>query len=120
MWVPDHLSRLELGESGGDVDDQLPDVDLFKVEYVLDYLSDIALFLSTCVCPEGYSATQKRHLVVHAVDYQLIVGQLYKLGLENILRRCVLDHEILDIFWECHSGVVGGHVGGKETTHKIL
>jgi hypothetical protein len=26
---PDHLSRLESGESGGAVDDQLPDVDLF-------------------------------------------------------------------------------------------
>jgi hypothetical protein len=26
---PDHLSRLELGESGGAVDDQLPDADLF-------------------------------------------------------------------------------------------
>jgi hypothetical protein len=50
----------------------------------------------------------------------LIVGQLYKLGLDNILIRCVLDHERLDILWECHSGVVGGQVGGKETTQKIL
>jgi hypothetical protein len=32
----------------------------------------------------------------------------------------VLDHEILDILWECHSGVAGGHVGGKDTTRKIL
>jgi hypothetical protein len=31
-----------------------------------------------------------------------------------------LDHERPDILWECHSGVVGGHVGGKETTRKIL
>jgi hypothetical protein len=74
--------------------------------------------LSTGVFPEGYSTTQKRHLVVHAIDYQLIAGQLYKLGLDNILRRCVLDHERLDILWECHSGVVGGHIGGKETTQK--
>jgi hypothetical protein len=44
---PDHLSRLESGESGGVVDDQLPDADLFKVEAIPDYLSDIALFLST-------------------------------------------------------------------------
>jgi hypothetical protein len=46
-----------------------------------------------------------------AKDYQLIVGQLYKLGLDSILRHCVLDHERPDILWECHSGVVGGHVG---------
>jgi hypothetical protein len=38
--------------------------DLFKIEAIPDYLSDIALFLSIGVCPDGYSATQKRHLVV--------------------------------------------------------
>jgi hypothetical protein len=58
--------------------------------------------------------------VVHAADYQLIAGQLYKLGLDNILRHCVLDHERPNILWECHSGVVRGHVGGKETSLKIL
>jgi hypothetical protein len=31
-----------------------------------------------------------------------------------------LDHERSDILWECHSGVVGGHVGGKDTTQNIL
>jgi hypothetical protein len=66
--------------------------------------------------PEGYSATQKRHLVVRATDYQLIAGHLYKLGLDNILRHCVLDHERSYILWECHSGVAGGHIGGKETS----
>jgi hypothetical protein len=50
----------------------------------------------------------------------MITGQLYKLGIENILRRCVLDHERQDILWEFHSRVVGGHVGGKATTHKVL
>lgn len=31
-----------------------------------------------------------------------------------------MDHELSDILWECHSGVAGGHYGGKETTHKVL
>jgi hypothetical protein len=44
---PDHLSRLETGESGGPIDDQLPDADLFHIEAIPDYLSDIALFLTT-------------------------------------------------------------------------
>jgi transposase InsO family protein len=50
----------------------------------------------------------------------LIAGQLYKLGLDSILRRCVLDHERQDILWECHNGVAGGHVGGKATAQKVL
>ena len=59
-------------------------------------------------------------MVVHATDYQLIVRQLYKLGLDNILRRCVLNHERQDILWECHNGFAGGHVGGKATAQKVL
>jgi hypothetical protein len=66
---PDHLSRLELGESGGVVDDQLPDADLFRIEAIPEYLEDIAIFLSTGACLETYSATQKLHMVVRAVDY---------------------------------------------------
>jgi hypothetical protein len=44
---PDHLSRLESGESGRAVDDQLPDADLFRVEAIPEYLEDITVFLST-------------------------------------------------------------------------
>jgi hypothetical protein len=66
---------------------------LFRIEAILEYLEDIAIFLNTGAYPETYSATQKFHMVVRAADYQLIVGQFYKLGLYNILRQCVLDHE---------------------------
>lgn len=54
---PDHLSRLESRESGGAVDDQLPDADLFRVEAIPEYMEDITIFLSTRACPETYSAT---------------------------------------------------------------
>jgi hypothetical protein len=59
-------------------------------------------------------------MVVRAVDYEFIEGKLYKLGLDNILRRCVLDQERQYILWECHNGVAGGHVGGNATTQKFL
>jgi len=32
-------------------------------------------------------------MVLRPVDYQLIEGQIYKMGLDNILRRCVLNHK---------------------------
>jgi hypothetical protein len=44
---PDHLSRLESGESGGEIDDHLPDAYLFRVEAIPEYLEDITVFLST-------------------------------------------------------------------------
>jgi hypothetical protein len=38
---PDHLSRLESGESGRVVDDHLPDADIFHIEDIPDYLSTL-------------------------------------------------------------------------------
>jgi hypothetical protein len=38
---PDHLSRLDSGESSRAIDNHLPDVDLFRVEEVPEYLEDI-------------------------------------------------------------------------------
>jgi hypothetical protein len=93
---------------------------LFQVEAIPEYLEDIVVFLSTGACPETYSATHKCHMVVREADYQLIVGQFYKLGLDSILRICILDHERQDTLWECHNEVAGGHVGGKPPMQKVL
>ena len=117
---PDHLSRLDSWESGRAVDDHLLDADLFRIEAILKYLENIAIFLSIGACPETYSTTQKFHMVFRATDYQLISSHLYKLGIDNILRRCVLDHERQDILWECHSGIAEGHVRGNSTTQKVI
>jgi hypothetical protein len=114
------LSILESGDSGGGIDDQLPDADLFSDEVVPEYLEDIAFFLSTRACLETYSTTHKLYMVVRSTDYQLIMGKLYKLGLDSILMRCILDHERHDILWEFHSGVPGGHVGGRATAQKFF
>ena len=117
---PNHLSRLEIGESDGAIDDRLLDVDLFRIEAIPNHLQEIATLLTKGSYPLGYIATPKRHLVVREVDYQLIAGHLYKMGLDQILRCCFLQHEREDILWECHVGVVGGHGGGKVTARKIL
>jgi hypothetical protein len=68
---PDHLSRLELGESGRVVDGQLLDGDIFCIEAIPEYLSNISLFLTSSTMSYKYSATQKRNLMVREMDYQL-------------------------------------------------
>ena len=58
---------------------------------------------------------QKKNLVVRVDDYQLIIGHLYKMGVDNILLRYVLEHEWPRILAEAHKGLVGGHYAGKST-----
>ena len=117
---PDHLPCLESSEVGGSIDAQLPDADLLRIEAIPEYLEDITMFLATGKCLYDYTSTHKIHLVVHVASYQLITGQTYKMGLEHILRICVLDHGKEDVLWECNSGVARGNVGAKSTARKVL
>jgi hypothetical protein len=45
---------------------------------------------------------------------------LIKMVADNILRRCVLEHERPMILEEAHEGITGGHYAGKDTAHKLL
>jgi hypothetical protein len=56
---------------------------------------------------------QKKKLVVKVIDYQIIAGNLYKLGIDGILRRCVLEHERNMILSKAHEGVARGNYAGK-------
>jgi hypothetical protein len=66
------------------------------------------------------TVAQKKQIVVKATKYQLITINLYKLGVDGILRRCILEHERPMILVEVHDGIVGGHYERNERTHKIL
>jgi hypothetical protein len=72
------------------------------------------------MAPSQYAIPQKKQLVVCVVDFSLIARQLYKMGSNDILRRCVMEEEQSMILTEAHEGIVGGHYVGKETAHKVL
>jgi hypothetical protein len=52
--------------------------------------------------------------------FSLIVEQLYKMGPNEISRRCVMEVGRPLILAESHEGIVGGHYVGKEEMHKVL
>ena len=117
---PDHLSWIDLGEEPSNLEDNLPDAQLFSIQIADDYYADIIQFLTTGLAPVEFTKHQKKQLVVKTADFTLIAGQLYKLGLDEVLRRCVMSHEKEAIIREAHSGTAGGHFAGKTTTQKIL
>jgi len=45
---------------------------------------------------------------------------LFKVGADNLLRRCVTSEEAKGILWYCHNSPYGGHYGGDKTTAKVL
>jgi hypothetical protein len=77
---PDHLSRITNGEEPSNLEDHFLDAQLFSVQIIDEYFVDIIEFLSIGFSPKEYNTMQKKNLVVRDVDYQLIVGNLDKLG----------------------------------------
>ena len=61
----------------------------------------------------------KQILAMKVAPYSLINGFLCKMGLDDILRRCVLEHEKDNIMYEAHYGMVGGHFQADTTAMKI-
>jgi hypothetical protein len=117
---PDQLSRLEHGDEPTSLEDTLPDAQLLGIRKFNDHFTEIVQIPSTGMAPREYTVIQKKQLVVHASDFQLIAGQLYKIRPGEILRRCVMEEEIPLILAEAHEGIAGGHYAGKETTQKVL
>jgi hypothetical protein len=87
---PDHLSRVTNGEEPTNLQDKFLYTQLFLVNIVDEYFIDIIQYLTTGTVLQEYTTVQKKNLVVCAIDYQLIAGHLYKMGVDNILRRYVL------------------------------
>ena len=50
-----------------------------------DYFKDIVEFLTTGTALVEYSVKQKKQPVVKATDFTFIMGQLYKLGPDEVL-----------------------------------
>lgn len=69
---------------------------------------------------EEFSERQKKILAMKAMPYTLINRLLYRLGVDDILRRRVLDQEKVGIMEEARSGPAGGHFQTDTTSKKIL
>ena len=97
------------GEELTGVKYDLPDAHLFWIEGVPAELEEIAQFLENGQALEGMSMKKKQILAIKDAPYSLINGFLYKMGLDDILKRCVLEHERNNIMYEAHYGLEGGH-----------
>jgi hypothetical protein len=77
---PDHLSCILSGEYARNLDENFPYAQVFAVKMVDDYFLEIVQFLSIGMAPSDMTVEQKKKMVVKLIDYQLIAGNLYKLG----------------------------------------
>jgi hypothetical protein len=95
------------------LEENFPDAQLVLVQVAHKYYVDIIEYLSIGTMPQEFNTVQNKNLVVRATYYQLISGHLYKVGVDNILRRCVLEQERPRILAKSHKGIARGHYAIK-------
>eukprot|EP00253_Pinus_taeda_P021774 PITA_21774 len=119
--VVDFLSRLDLpaGEKGM-VDDQMPDEHLFAISVISPWFVDIENYLVSAQFLPHLCSKEKSKIVRKSAPLTWIGGNLFKLGPDQTLRRCVKEEEVFDILLTYHDGPCGGHFAAKRNAFKIL
>lgn len=102
------------------MEEGFPDAQPFVLCVTDEHFEKIIQFLSTNTSLEGYTMQQKEGLVVKVENFFITIGNLYKMGSDEILRRYVPKYEFQSILPKVHGGVARGHYAGRETTEKIL
>jgi hypothetical protein len=120
--VADHLSRLvnvEVTASEKEIREEFPDEKMFKVQ-VRPWFADFANHKASGFVPPDLTSNQKRKFLSDAKYYVWDDPYLFKLGSDNLLRRCVTGDEAQSILWHCHNSPYGGHYNGVRTATKVL
>src|SRR3954467_5635023 len=122
--VAENLSRMEdIPHDPILFNDSFPDEQLavVKVQSPSDpWFADYANFIIAKFLPPGLTFQQRKKFFTDLRHYFWDDPHLYKEGANEIVRRCILEHEQKDILRQCHDSPYGGRHTGERTAHKVL
>ena len=103
--VANHLSRLEnedVTSKEVEIRDKFPEESLFLIEGRL-WFADMANFKAARVIPKDLNWQQRKRFFSDVRHYVWDDPHLFKMGVDNLLRRCVTSEEAKGILWQCHN-----------------
>ena len=119
--IADHLSRLEItkeDKKGKEIQESFLDEQLFEVNIQLPWFADMVNYLACGVMPPDFNFQQKKKLRHEAKHFIWDDPILFKRGVDQVIRRCVLEEEQVKILRKCHSAQYGGHFSSLRTAQK--
>ena len=102
-----------------EIKDEFPDESLFMMSE-RPWFADLDNFKAAGIIPKDLTWQQRKKFLHDARFYVWDDPYLFKMGADNILRRCVTKEEAKNILWHCHNSPCGGHYGGDKTAAKVL
>ena len=113
--IVDHLSRLtneEVSARESNVVDEFPNEKLLVVQE-RPWFTDMANFKAAAIIPYTMDWQQRRKLLKDSTQYIWDDPYLFKMGADNLLRRCVTSKEAQNILWHYHNSPYGGYFNGR-------
>nr|GEW20395.1 reverse transcriptase domain-containing protein [Tanacetum cinerariifolium] len=124
----DHLSRLEKPYENvlnpKEINETFPLKTLSMVTFCDDsnapWFAEFANYHAGNFIVKGMSSQQKKKFFKDVKYYFWDDPFLFKICVDQVIRRCVHGKEALDILKACHNGPTGGHHGANLTAKKIF
>jgi hypothetical protein len=118
--VTDFLSRLiHIGDNSL-LDEKFPHEILFAISTYIPWYVDVENYLLTGKLPQNLSLREKQRITQLSANYMWHDDYLYHTRPDLVIRICVREYEMYDIFKSCHDGPCGGHFSDKRTPYKIM
>ncbi|GJV47084.1 reverse transcriptase domain-containing protein [Tanacetum coccineum] len=124
----DHLSRLENPHQdvleNKEITETFPLETLGMVTFRGDsstpWFADIANYHAGNFIVKGMSSQQKKKFFKDVKHYFWDDPYLFRIGADQVIRRCVYGQEAVDILTACHNGPTRGHHGANYTAKKVF
>jgi len=77
-------------------------------------------YLANGVMPQHWVKKRRQQFLAQVKQYIWGEPDLFKIGADQILRRCIPEDEVKEILTHAHSSACGGHFSGQKTGYKVL
>ncbi|KAG9439984.1 hypothetical protein H6P81_020149 [Aristolochia fimbriata] len=119
--VADHLSTLQTETKEGEISELFPDELICQVNISkVPWFADIANFVCSKWVPKHFPYQQRKKLMADSKHYYWEDPFLYKICLDQVIRRGVKEEEAPLILSHCHDKEVAGHHSANRTAAKVL
>nr|GEW66316.1 reverse transcriptase domain-containing protein [Tanacetum cinerariifolium] len=124
----DHLSRLENPHQSKlekkEITETFPletvGMVTFRGDASTSWFSDFANYHARNFIVKGMSSQQKKKFFKDVKHYFWDDPYLFRIGADQVIRRCVYGQEAVDILTACHNRPIEGHHGANYTAKKSL
>nr|GEV27181.1 reverse transcriptase domain-containing protein [Tanacetum cinerariifolium] len=92
----------------------------FRGDASTSWFADFANYHAGNFILKGMSSQQKKKLFKDVKHYFWDDPYLFRIGVDQVIRRCVSGQEAVDILTACHTGPTEGHHGANYTVKKVF